>query len=323
MKVVINDAAGHVDVSRLASEFPELDLAVTASAPEVARELGDAEVLVASNRLYVADMVEAVNANAGKLRWIHFTTSGIDKALKNGGFPKGVLVTNSAGLRAASVAEHALALLLFLARRFRTVETARLRHDWIRDEVTPSVVSLRDRTLVILGLGAIGREVARKARAFDMRVVGVSRAYQPDGLVDEVYPRERAKEALAQADAVVVSLPSTPETRGFLDADKLSAMKNTAFVVNVSRGDLINEGDLIAACRAGAIAGAGLDVTTVEPTPADSPLWGLENVVLTPHIAGTGSDDREELYAMLTENLRLWLAGKPLARQVSWDMTAG
>lgn len=325
MKVVFNSRTKPFDISYLADQFPDVDFTVTYGADDVARELGDAEVLMISNRVYEADMVEAVNANSGNLKFIHFTTSGIDKALKNGGFPEGVTVANVAGLRAPNLAEHAFALLLFLAHRFRMIEAVRGERKWIRDEASAMIHSLKGQTFCVIGLGATGQEAARKARAFDMRVIGVSRAYEPDELVEEVFPRERVKEALAEADAVLMSMPSTPETRGFMDADKFAAMKPTAFVINVARGDLINEDDLIAACKAGTIGGAGLDVTAVEPTPADSELWALDNIALTPHVGGGGSGPGDDIAQldMLAENLRLYIDGKPLKRLVEWEtMTA-
>lgn len=174
------------------------------------------------------------------------------------------------------------------------------------------MVSLRGRTLAILGMGAVGRAVAPRARAFEMEVIAVSQSYRPDDLVDEVVPRERAAEALARADAVVVCMTSAPETRGFLDAARLGAVKPGAFLVNVARGDLVDEAALAAACRSGALAGAALDVTAEEPTPPESPLWDLPNVVLTPHIAGAGDRDDGRLIGLFAENLRRFLEGEPL-----------
>jgi len=320
MKVVYNSRVKPVDISYITDKFPELDFTITYGPDDIARELGDAEVLFISNRVYVEDMVAAVNANAGSLKLIHFTTSGIDKALKAGGFPKGVTVANVAGLRGPTLAEHAFALLLCLSHQFRAIEAARKDHAWLRDEITPTVASLRGRTLAIIGMGATGQSMARKARAFDMRVIGVSRTYAPDELVDEVFPRERVNEALAQADAVLMSMPSTAETRGFMNADKFAAMKPTAFILNIARGDLINEDDLIAACKAGTIGGAGLDVQAEEPMPADSPLWDVDNIVISPHVGGGGGGpDDTDLDDMLVENLRLYVAGEPLKRLVDWE----
>ena len=325
MKVVYNSRVKPADISYLTDQFPELDFVVTYGPDDVARELGDAEVMFVSNRVYMEDMVAAVNANAGKLKLIHFTTSGIDKGLKAGGFPPSVTVANVAGLRAPTLAEHAFALLLCLSHQFRAIEAARKQHAWLRDEITPTVTALQGKTMAVIGMGATGQEIARKARAFDMRVIGVSRAYEPDDLVDEVFPRERANEALAQADAVMLSMPSTPETRGFMNAERFAAMKPTAYIVNIARGDLIDEDDLIAACKSGTIGGAGLDVQAREPTPPDSGLWEVDNIVISPHVGGGGNAGEVDtpMFDMLAENLRLHLAGEPLKRVVDWqNMTA-
>jgi D-2-hydroxyacid dehydrogenase (NADP+) len=320
MKVVYNSRTKPCDISYITDNFPDLDFVVTYGPEDVARELPDAEVFFVSNRVYMEDMVEAVNANAGNLKLIHFTTSGIDKALKSGGFPKGVTVANVAGLRGPTLAEHAFALLLTLSHRFRDIEAARADHQWLRDEITAKITPLRRQTMCILGMGATGQSMAKKARAFDMRVIGVSRAYEPDDLVDEVFPRERMDEALAQADAVMISMPSTAETRGIMNAEKFAVMKNTAFIVNVARGDLINEDDLIAACKAGEIGGAGLDVQMQEPTPPDSGLWDVDSIVISPHVGGGGGGPGDtDLEDMLVENLKLYVEGKPLKRLVDWE----
>jgi len=323
MKVVYNSRVKPADISYITNKFPEFEFTITYGPEDIARELGDAEVLFISNRVYVEDMVAAVNANASSLKLIHFTTSGIDKALKAGGFPKGVTVANVAGLRGPTLAEHAFALLLCLSHQFRAIEAARKDHAWLRDEITQTVSSLKGKTLVVIGVGATGQSMARKARAFDMRVIGVSRNYTPDDLIHEVFPRERVNEALAQADAVLMSMPSTAETRGFLDAGRFASMKPGAFIINVARGDLINEDDLIAACKAGTIGGAGLDVQAEEPMPADSPLWEVDNIVISPHVGGGGGGpDDTDLDDMLIENLQLYLNGKPLKRLVDWENMA-
>lgn len=324
MKVVYNSRIKPADISYITQNFPDLDFVLTYGPEDVARELPGAEVMFITNRVYKEEMAEAVNANADTLKLIHFTTSGIDNALKAGGFPKGVTVANVAGLRGPTLAEHAFALLLALSHRFRDVEAARANRQWLRDEITAKVTPLRRQTMCIIGMGATGQSLARKAKAFDMRAIGVSRAYESDDLVDEVFPRERVNEALAQADAVMISMPSTAETRGFMNAEKFAAMKDTAFIVNIARGDLINEDDLIAACKAGEIGGAGLDVQMQEPTPPESGLWDEERIIISPHIGGGGGGPGDtDLEDMLIENLKLYVEGKPLKRLVDWEsMTA-
>ena len=179
MKIVLHVGDRSNDLRPLARGFPDITFAITRSEEEFAREIIDAEVLVMWSAEYSPRISHLCRTAARRLKWLQFTTSGIDTALKNGGLPLGIFVTNCAGLRAANLAEHAFALFLFLARRMRAFEDARERRVWLRD-VGKEMVSLQNTTMLILGMGAIGQAVARRARAFDMNVLAVSRAYRPD-----------------------------------------------------------------------------------------------------------------------------------------------
>ena len=317
MKVVLHVAWRANDLRPLAARFADLSFAITRTDEDFAREITDADILVMWSAEYTPTISRLCRETAHRLKWLQFTTSGIDTALKNGGFNPGLVVTNCAGLRAVNLAEHAFTLLLFLARQMRTFEKGRDRGLWLRSSAR-AVVSLQNTTLLILGMGAIGQAVARRARAFDMNVIAVSRAYRPDGLVQEVFARNEALSAFAKADWIAVCLPSNSETRGFVDCRAFAAMKRSAVLVNVSRGDVIVEDDLAEACANGVIAGAGLDVTTVEPLPETSRLWTLDNVVITPHIGGQGNDETELLIKMVSENLRLYIDGQELLRRVDY-----
>jgi phosphoglycerate dehydrogenase-like enzyme len=318
VKIVFHLAGRSNDMRALFQRFPDVSFVTTRSVADVAQEIGDADALVAWSADYTPAIAAVCKERCRRLRWIQFATSGIDTALKNGGFPPGVTVTNCAGLRAANLAEHAFALLFFLARRMRRMEEARRHRLWIRQEIHPEIRSLQATTLTILGMGAVGHALARRAKAFDMRVLAVSRAYRADATVDAVYSRDNALAAFAEADVIAVCMPSTPETVGFIDRRKLAAMKKTAFLINIARGDIVVEQDLVEACTAGGIAGAGLDVAFEEPPAADSPLWRLENVVLTPHVGGSGNDETQVLAEMVAENLELFLAARPLLRRVAY-----
>jgi phosphoglycerate dehydrogenase-like enzyme len=317
MKAVYHIGERGTDISALARQFPDIDFATTATPEDVEREIVEAELLIVHTSAYTRAFATAVKDNARRLKWIQFTTSGIDSALMNGGFPAGVVVTNSAGLRAANLSEHAFAMLLFLARRFRLLEEQRTRKQWQREPVYSTEMSLHGRTLLVLGLGAVGQAAAAKAHAFGMRVIAVSRAYRPDAIISKIYPREDAFEAFAQADAVLVAMPSNAETHHYMGADKFAVMKPSAFVINVARGDIIDEAILIEACKSGRIAGAGLDVCQREPPPPESELWTLERLFLSPHIGAGGDDEKEALFAMIAENIRLYRAGGSLKRVVA------
>jgi phosphoglycerate dehydrogenase-like enzyme len=283
---------------------------------DLARRLPGVEILVTSNRAYEADMADVVRAAGGSLRWIQFTTSGIDKA-KDNGMPPGLVVTNCAGARAFAVAEHGLFLMLALARQVRTTEAARPEGTWCRDVVTPSLTNLAGHHLVIIGTGAIGQEIARKAKAFDMRVTGVSRSQAPLEHFDALRPRSELVAACAEADIVMMAAVLDADTPELMSRAAIRAMKPTATFVNIGRGGLVDEPALIEALQAGRIAGAGLDVTVTEPLPQGHPLWSLPNVVLTPHIAGAGSPSPDGgVSTIVLDNLARWRDGRPLTKIV-------
>lgn len=318
MKIVALMRRGRFDLDALARRHPAHDFVLAEDGAALPGALPGAKVLITSNAHYDAAVAALVKAHGTALGWIQLTTSGVDAALRAGGFPKGVIVTNGAGMSAPMVAEHGFALMLMVGHRLRDLEAAAGRRDWRRD-LKSGMVALYRRTICIVGLGAVGQEAARRARAFGMTVIGVSRAYAPDGLVDEVYPRERLADALARADFVMLATVATAETVNMIDAAALAAVKPGAILVNVARGDLVDEDALAAACRAGRLGGAGLDVVRTEPLPADSPLWTLPNVVLTPHLAGGGADNSGLLLDMVSDNLARYESGRSLTRVVDWE----
>ncbi len=318
MKAVFMLSRAHAGLSRMAEDFPDVIFAQANSPDELAAALTGADILITSNRIYTPEVAAIVRANGKRLRWIQFSTSGLDKAIRSG-LPPGIPVSNASGVRGRTVAEHAMTLLLSLFRRMREVERARNKRTWIRDEITPKIRSAEGATLVIVGLGAVGRELARKAKAFDMHVIAVTRQGKPGEAVDETVPRGRFAEALARADSVAMCVPLGPETRHFLGAKELSRMKPGAFVINVCRGEVIDEEALIAALKEGRIAGAGLDVARTEPLPEDHPLWRMDNVVISPHIAGAGGDGGERFVEIFSDKLRRFRAGEPLNKLIDWE----
>ncbi len=319
MKIIFHQGGRQVDLSAARAQFPAARFVEAETPADVKADITDAEILVIATSGYDEAMARVILDGAKALKWVHFTTSGIDGAIKVGGFPAGVTVTNSAGLRANNLTDHAFGMLRFLARNFRGTERARAKKVWDRPALSPTIYGLEGLTMTIVGLGALGQAAARKAKAFDMRVLGVSRAYKPDGTVDEVFPRERAKEAIARADALLIAVPSEPQTRGFIDGAMLKAMKKTAWIVNVSRGDVIDEPALIAALKAGTIAGAGLDVTVEEPLPRDNELWTLDNVFIAPHVGGSGTHTHAPMVKIFTDNLERYLKRQPLKLVVDWQ----
>jgi phosphoglycerate dehydrogenase-like enzyme len=207
--------------------------------------------------------------------------------------------------------EHILAALFVVTKSLVPIVLDQRERRWTR-HVNPT---LAGRTLGILGLGAIGAELARKAAALEMRVIGTKRDGLPVAHVERVHPPSETQTVLAQSDYVVLLLPSTPETRGLINARSLERMKRTAYLLNFGRGDLVVEEDLANAVRARVIAGAVLDVFVNEPLPADSPLWTTEGITIFPHVGGLHPDRDEIVAALWVDNLRRFANGEPL-RQV-------
>ena len=177
------------------------------------------------------------------------------------------------------------------------------------------------KTLAVIGLGRIGKGVARRARAMGMRVIGTSRLGAPVADADAVFPAEHLHAVLEQADFVALTVPLTPATVHVIDQKALEAMRPTAYLINVSRGRVVDEKALVEALRSGRIAGAALDVFEEEPLPADSPLWGFENVILTPHVGGDLKGFTDRSARLFCENIGRYLDGEALINQV--DLVRG
>jgi D-2-hydroxyacid dehydrogenase (NADP+) len=202
-------------------------------------------------------------------------------------------------------------------RRVRDTESARATAFWTRDKTTPFLDNLAGKHIVIVGTGAIGQDIARKAKAFDMRVTGVSRVSHPLANFDALRPRSELVAAAREADVLMVAAMYDEATHKMISREVIDALGPKALVINIARGLLVDEAALVAALEAGRIGGAGLDVMEEEPLPASSPLWRLDNVLITPHIGGAGGKGtRASHSSMFADNLKLWLAGKPLEKVV-------
>src|SRR5262245_4879685 len=314
MKVVLYPFRKDDAIIQLAKDFPDLKWAVVSSNEDFAREIADAEVLVTSNRVCTPAYGNALRRNARRLRWMYFSSSGIERGAAMG-IPEGVRVTNSTGVKATMVSEHAVTLLLALLRQLPECQAHQRAHLYTREETNAKMRTLEDATVCVIGRGAIGREIVRKVKAFDAHPIAVSRIISDAGDVEAVYPRERIREALARADAVVIATAGDESSLRLIGAAELAAMKPSAFIVNVARGEIVDEPALIAALKDKRIAGAGLDVYDTEPLPAHSPLWDMPNVLLSPHVAGGGSTGYFMHKKLFVENLERLRAGKPLINE--------
>ncbi len=247
---------------------------------------------------------------APRLRWLHGMGAGVEWALVPA-LPSRVIVTRAPGVFGPWMAEYVLGWCLWVTQRMAAYQDAQRRREWIQ-HVPPARVG--GKTLAIVGLGDIGRVVARAARALGMRVVGVTRSGRAVSGVDRVYPSRQLGRALASADFVTVIVPLSEGTRGLIGARELAAMRPTAWLLNIGRGPVVDETALLQALERRTIAGAILDVFGTEPLPPDHPLWAADNVVITPHISGPSTP--EGLAPVFNDNLARYLAGRPLRHVV-------
>lgn len=263
-------------------------------------------------------------AAAARLRWVHTSAVGIGWLPLAELAARGIPVTNSRGLHAEILAEHALALVLALRRLLPEADDRRRGRVWAQEELAAvPVPRLSASTMLVVGLGAIGSRVARWASAMGVRVVGVRRdlAAPPPPGVDEVITIADVRDRLPDVDIVVLALPHTPETGEVLDADAIARLKPSALVVNVARGTLIDEEALAAALHNGRIGGAGLDVFAVEPLPESSPLWSTPRTIITPHTGACDGDYWTPAVDFFLENWKRFEAGQPLENLV--DLARG
>ena len=277
---------------------------IAATPSEAAGAVADAEIL------YAWKFPPQLYAKAGRLKWLQVMGAGVDWALVPE-LPAHVQITRAPGVFGPWMAEYVLAWCLWVTQRLKPYRDAQRQRRW-DDHVLPD--RLGGKTLTIVGLGDIGRDIARAARGLGMRVLGVSRRGRPVREATRMYPVSAMTRALREADFVVLLLPLTPETRGIIGADALTAMKSTAWLINIARGAIADEGALMQALEQRRIAGAVLDVFDREPLPPSHPLWKMDNVVVTPHISGPSTADA--LTPVFNDNLARYLAGRPLRHVV-------
>ena len=272
--------------------------------------LAEAEVLYDFPRGHTRDLAQV----APKLRWVQASIAGAGEVAKKAGLVEtDIVVTTASGVYSGSLAEFVVMAMLQHAKGLE-----RLRRDKAERAWRPAYVdTLEGKTLCIVGIGNIGRAIAGRARPFGMRILGVKRTVHDEdparNHADALYGTDRLHEALAEADYVAVTLPGTPETHHLVDEEAIRSMQKGAYFVNVGRGAAVDEGALVEALRGGHLSGAALDVFEVEPLPRESPLWELDNVIISPHstdnLPGLTNRLQTDLFC---ENLRRYLDGEPL-----------
>ncbi|PKU22507.1 D-2-hydroxyacid dehydrogenase [Telmatospirillum siberiense] len=301
----------------LADAGPLVDYESCGAFAELIDRLPGADAIVIQNpgldegRALMAALSDAGNS----VRWIQVVTAGYE-TLASLGVPEGIVVTNQGGAVAPVVAEHALALVLAQQRRLSEVWARSSRKEWNKTFLPP-IAALEGQTVTVLGYGHVGRNLASRAKAFDARVIGVTRRPHADPFADEMHPLSALPEILPQSDVLAVTIALTPETRHIVGASELALLKPGAVLVNVSRGGTVDPGALADALHEGRLSAALLDVTEPEPLPPESPLWQAPNLVISPHVAGAGSARViGRICAVVADNIGRYRAGAPLANQV-------
>ncbi|PWT91172.1 MAG: D-2-hydroxyacid dehydrogenase [Proteobacteria bacterium] len=301
----------------IALRWPELRVVHLPNYDDLPGELPDADIFVGYS-LRPKQLKEA-----RKLKWIHSTATGVAQLMYPELRQSGILVTNPKGIFAIPMAEHSMGLLLALARNFPDSVRGQDRAAWVQQELWDKpqhLGELHGQLLLIVGFGSIGREVARRAKAFAMRVWGVTRSGHGDrALAEKIVPAAELESVLPEADYVLLAAPETAETKQLIGAPQLALMKSGARILNIARGSLMDEAALIRGLENGALGGAALDVTETEPLPAHSPLWKAPNLFITPHTSAVSDRLWQRQTTLLLDLLEEWFSGRPLPNLVDFQ----
>lgn len=311
MKLLVTTNYMNLQAQELAKEFPQVQFVMATTPEALLKEIVDADAAVG----YVSQ--EAFLA-AKKLRWIQSASAGVEWMRNAPALVESdVTVTNMKGAHASTIAEHAFGMLVFLARKFALLYEKQKAHEWVPFGQGIEYFGLAGLTMGVVGLGQIGRAIAKRAHAFDMEVLAVDLhpVEKPDH-VAELGLLDKLPDLMRRSDVVAIATPITPETRGMITSELLRSMKSSAYLLVMSRGGIVDEPTLVQMLNEGKLAGAGLDVTAVEPLPTDNPLWDAPNVIITPHCSPTFSQTAGNTKTILRENLKRFLAGEALMNVV-------
>lgn len=307
----------HLDLLR--RRFPGVLFTNAASEEEAAAQAADAEIML------TARLSASIIQNAPRLRWLQSSASSVSSLPLGDLASRNVVVTNTRTVQGGAIAEHVMGGLLVLSRRFDLTLAAQREQRWIQNEMTGDTTpwSLSGKAMTIVGLGAIGAEVARRARAFNMKVTGIRRRVSESDtpFVDRVFGPDQLGDGLPGTDVLVIAVPFLATTDRLIGADQLALLNRGAVLVNVARAKIVDQAAMIAALQSGKLGGAVLDVFDREPLDPASPLWTLPNVVITPHTASLRPDHWDDVVDLFSENLRRFERGAPLLNTV--DVNAG
>ncbi len=287
----------------------KVDLVSSHDKEDLKKVIPDAEILVC----FSVDKETFLAAK--RLKWIHCGSAGVDQLLFPEFLKSKVILTTSRGIHGDAISDHVMAMILAFSRGLVQSWNCKQRREWCPVEVMRQRLELKGRTIAIIGLGTIGKELARKAKTFGLRVAATKNRVQRGErirYVDRLLPKTKLSDVLREADVVVMAVPYTKETHHMIGPRELASMKQTAILINVARGEVVDEPALIEALSKRKIAGAGLDVFEQEPLGSESRFWDMENVILTPHIAGSMSDYFKKVGEIFRRNLSRYLSHRPL-----------
>lgn len=307
LTIVLNHPAAESYARLIRERFPQVRAIVAPDFGRLERYIEEAEALLAFR--FPVEVFD----RARKLRWFQSTGAGVESIFPICGSLGQFTVTNARGIHGEIIADYVMAGVTMLQWDFRRFLREQNERSWSPRFVTP----LAERTLGVVGLGSIGATIARRAKSAGMRVVGSKRDVSvPVESIDQLFASDALQELLPLCDFVVLAVPATPETVGIIGSAELACIKPHAYLINIARGNVVVEDELIKALKTGAISGAMLDVFEREPLPKDSPLWDMPNVIVTPHVAGSPTDYTERVFSIFAENIDRFLKGQPLKNVV-------
>lgn len=309
--VTVFGAGAEDNLPGLSDIREQAELRFATSEKELAGIIADTEILIGWD--FRAGVLKRLWPKAQRLRWVHWAGAGVDAALFPAFCDSDVILTNARGIFDRPMAEYVLGLILCFAKGFPSTVRSQSRKHW-DFRLTECI---NGKTALLVGVGSIGREIGTLLSAAGMRLIGVGRsARSNDALFGNIHPLSDLNHLLGQADYVINITPSTPDTRGLFSKERFASMKPSARFINVGRGDAVDQQALVASLREDVIAGAALDVFAEEPLPTTSPLWELDNVIVSPHMSGDIADSHAALVSQFIENLHRFMRGEVLINVV-------
>lgn len=307
LNILVLNKLAERHIKAIMSAAPNSNI-ITCDLEKAAEHINDIDVLVTWGTMDIRPLF----LNAPNLAWVHSLSAGVESLV----FPEmknsNTLLTNSKGIHGIPVSEHVFAMILAFTRGINLFIQQQTKQQWKRITVD----EIHDKTMGIIGLGSIGREIAKKAKGMGMNVVASKQTITTELFVDELYPPEKLHELLEISDFVVIALPLTEETKHLITMKEFSVMKPSAYIINIARGGIIKQDDLLAALEQGLLKGACLDVFDEEPLPDTSPLWDMPNVIITPHVAALSPNYLDRAIKLFADNLSRFQQKKEMLNNI-------